>query len=737
MGALESVEHNLHHAIEADQRICDDIKRVMGDKEDAELLWSQCEQQLADKQAYRDQLRDRVLDAESALGNARAEYKNVLDMCNLFENDSKNIQSEIEQTNVPLDVISDKKENGMGALGRLDEDLSKLVVEDGKKIEHDEQYVTDRIKQIKSDLKQIESGAGMGGEKEQSIKKQERLIKQRLETLDIKLSKLDCAKMGMVDAKRSLKAMGTACGLTEEDTAPRDVQSKFVEAVSNLKSAKADKSKIKSEVRKISNALLLAGGEKRRSLKKNLETKKSDLKKAEVAVEKVKSELNAAKIDKKREPTRIRAANRELTRIKEKQTELLANLSEKEKQTNIAERDVESANRVFNEARAELGEIRRIVANSKNLDIERQEMLKGLEQEGKNLEQIKTRKSQIERSDEMSSSKKNVSDQLNGIEDEERELKTKLGYLKSEEDSILHDLEETRKELVEREKDVGEKENFLTKERSDLENAEESVKIEESGLKSAVGEVKTADDEISQVISRILATKSELAATADGFERTLMQELKVAQNTAKELEQLTRELEESKQQELESMRAELSQTSGEDLERLTRELEESQNAIRELEESKQQELELVRSELETSQNAAKELEESKQHEIESMRAELSQTSVGDLEQLTRELETAQNEIVELKSRQDRLLSELETDHTKLSDATTEIARLHELQETQGAEATTQSTVDTQDAKKLLTVLDGLLEHLPPDLIEKFANSDDYVLYEKVLDGYGV
>nr|QNO47505.1 chromosome partition protein Smc [Methanosarcinales archaeon ANME-2c ERB4] len=672
MGALGSVEHNLHHAIEADQRICDDIKRVMGDKEDAELHWSQCEQQLADKQAYRDQLRDRVLDAESALGNARAEYKNVLDMCNLFENDSKNIRSEIEQTNVPLDAISDKKENGMGVLGRLDEDLSKLVVEDGKKIEHDEQYVTDRIKQIKSDLKQIESDAEMEGEKEQSIKKQERLIKQRLETLDIKLSKLDCAKMGMVDAKRSLKAMRTAGGLTEEDTAPRDVQSKFVEAVSNLKSAKADKSKIKSEVRKISNALLLTGGEKRRSLKKNLETKKSDLKRAEVAVEKVKSELNAAKIDKKREPTRIRAANRELTRIKEKQTELSANLSEKEKQTNIAERDVESANRVFNEARAELGEIRWAVNNSKNLDAERQEMLKDLEQEGKNLEQIKTRKSQIERSDEMSSSMKNVADQLNGIEDEERELKIKLGYLKSEEDSILHDLEETRKELVERENDVSEKENFLTKERSDLENVEESVKLEESGLKSAVGEVKTADDEISQVISRILATKSELAATADGFERTLMQELKVAQNTAKELEQLTHELEESKQQELELVRA-----------------------------------------------------------------ELSQTSVGDLEQLTHELETAQNEIVELKSRQDLLLSELETDRTKLSDATTEIARLHELQETQGAEAITQSTVDTQDAKKLLTVLDGLLEHLPPDLIEKFANSDDYVLYEKVLDGYGV
>ncbi|MCK4811245.1 MAG: hypothetical protein KAS74_03130, partial [Methanosarcinales archaeon] len=168
----------------------------------------------------------------------------------------------------------------------------------------------------------------------------------------------------------------------------------------------------------------------------------------------------------------------------------------------------------------------------------------------------------------------------------------------------------------------------------------------------------------------------------------------------------------SKQREIESMREELAQTSGGDLERLTRELEESQNAIREL-------------------------EESNQHEIESMREELAQTSGGDLERLTRELETAQNEIIEIKSGQDPLLSELETTRKNLSDATMEITRLQELQETLGAEATTQSTVDAQDTKKLLTVLDELLEHLPPDLIDKFANSDDYSLYEKVLDGYGV
>ena len=120
-----------------------------------------------------------------------------------------------------------------------------------------------------------------------------------------------------------------------------------------------------------------------------------------------------------------------------------------------------------------------------------------------------------------------------------------------------------------------------------------------------------------------------------------------------------------------------------------------------------------------------------------MSAELSQTSGEDPEQLTRELETAQNTIIELKSMQDPLLSELEVVRKNLSDATIEIARLQELPETQGAETTMQNAVGDQDTKKLLAILDGLLEHLPPDLINKFASSGDYVLYEKVLDGYGV
>ncbi|MEM3494020.1 MAG: hypothetical protein QXD15_06665, partial [Thermoplasmata archaeon] len=42
-----------------------------------------------------------------------------------------------------------------------------------------------------------------------------------------------------------------------------------------------------------------------------------------------------------------------------------------------------------------------------------------------------------------------------------------------------------------------------------------------------------------------------------------------------------------------------------------------------------------------------------------------------------------------------------------------------------------------ETKKLLIVLDELLGQLPDDVIEKFAKSPDYKLYEKVLRMYGI
>jgi len=41
----------------------------------------------------------------------------------------------------------------------------------------------------------------------------------------------------------------------------------------------------------------------------------------------------------------------------------------------------------------------------------------------------------------------------------------------------------------------------------------------------------------------------------------------------------------------------------------------------------------------------------------------------------------------------------------------------------------------EDVKKLIPVIDSLLEKLPADVIDDFANSDDFVLYEKVVKKY--
>ena len=42
-----------------------------------------------------------------------------------------------------------------------------------------------------------------------------------------------------------------------------------------------------------------------------------------------------------------------------------------------------------------------------------------------------------------------------------------------------------------------------------------------------------------------------------------------------------------------------------------------------------------------------------------------------------------------------------------------------------------------EIKRILKVLDDLLENLPEEIIEKFAKSEDFKLYEKILDRYGI
>ncbi|MFH0860380.1 MAG: hypothetical protein V1921_04210 [Candidatus Altiarchaeota archaeon] len=45
--------------------------------------------------------------------------------------------------------------------------------------------------------------------------------------------------------------------------------------------------------------------------------------------------------------------------------------------------------------------------------------------------------------------------------------------------------------------------------------------------------------------------------------------------------------------------------------------------------------------------------------------------------------------------------------------------------------------EDEDVRKVLRMLDNLLEKLPDDAVKEFANSEDFRLYEKVLRKYGI
>ena len=47
----------------------------------------------------------------------------------------------------------------------------------------------------------------------------------------------------------------------------------------------------------------------------------------------------------------------------------------------------------------------------------------------------------------------------------------------------------------------------------------------------------------------------------------------------------------------------------------------------------------------------------------------------------------------------------------------------------------EKTFFDEDVEKIIPVIDTLLEKLPDDVIDEFAESDDFVLYEKVVKKY--
>jgi hypothetical protein len=97
------------------------------------------------------------------------------------------------------------------------------------------------------------------------------------------------------------------------------------------------------------------------------------------------------------------------------------------------------------------------------------------------------------------------------------------------------------------------------------------------------------------------------------------------------------------------------------------------------------------------------------------------TSSDDFLRLENDLKYKENELVERQK-------ELEGLKSSLIEKDNEIEKLKS--------AASESLIN-EDTRNILKILDDLLEKLPEEIVDKFAKSDDYLLYEKVLDAYKI
>ncbi|KAF5410772.1 MAG: Chromosome partition protein Smc [Candidatus Methanogasteraceae archaeon] len=710
MNTLESVQDALHSERAGKQAAIDDIRRSVEHINDLEVRKVECERTLADAQANFERTASVVADTISSLADAQERYERASAICD--ENGVKNIQSEIKDVHTLLSDTESEKRSEERILDQINDDLGKLEIEEEEKINSVEQQVIDAVDGIKCNLTEIDREIEESGEKELSIERQEQLIKQHLEILDKKESELNDIKKERNDVERSLNAVKCARELAEDDAKKRSVDVPVKETKEELKIVKDRQNKVTSDRKKAKRGLLFAKSEKRERLTKVAETSENNLKKLKIEMGDAKKAVDAAKADAKKEPARMRAARSGLSRIQKKEEKLRECLHEKENQVEIAEQEIASATIEFNKARSDLGWVRWNLSNLNDTYARKQRLIIDLEEEERRLEDVRNMRARTESFDELHTSRKESQNRLRGAEDTISALEPKLYNLERKAESTYLDIEAARGRLAEEERAIRETERSLIDGKSECQKAKESVQSKENNLKSVVEELLAANREITRIIPRILAEGSEVEAVEVKFELTAIEELESARNEIVELqskhESLLSELIETRER---SVAEDETQTA------LTTELESARNEIIAL----QSKHESLLSELTAANNEIAELREI---------SGASDTEVA----LTTELESARNEITELQSMHESLLSELNSTRDNLTATNNEIA---ELKEAHVVPEGVQAPIDPHEVKELLTILDTMLENLPDDMIEEFANSDDFVLYKTVLDGYGV
>ncbi|HDJ37872.1 MAG TPA: hypothetical protein ENF24_01610, partial [Methanosarcinales archaeon] len=600
MDALESTKNALHLAIERGQSAADEVRQAAEHRDHARSHEDESRRVLADKQTEFDGIRVAMTDAESRFREAEAEYKRKSDLCTQFENDLKGIRSEIDLVSDRLNDAESRRCDEEAILHQINEKINDASVKEEEQIKLVEGRAVYEITRIKSDLDRIESNITVHKSGRASVREQEQLIKQCLETLDRRSQELDLANEARSSAEESFLVVADERRLAEAAAIKKDVKSAVKNMKDVLKQAKSDRNRIRSNIRKLKRSLLFSRGENREKLHKMIEISESDLKKSEIAMQKAERNFNAAKLVKKREPSRVSAARKELARIIEKEEKLREVFRDADANVQVAEQNFECAIGEFNKARSDLGWVHWELNNLRKLDDNKQKLLKNLEEEEKRLKEVEDMRGQAKIFDELRSSRKESQNRLKEVEDEIRHLKAESSDLTEREDSIYTDLEKVMKELDEHRKIVAEEEKALEEKRSEYADVRNSVELAEIDLKSAIEETEIVEDEIAQAISRMLADESEVAAAEE------------------ELGRITAET-------LDATRRKLEERSREEIEQLTAELESARNEVAEM-----------------------------RSEHERLSTELEERSREEIEQLTAELESARNEVLETRSEYDRL-----------------------------------------------------------------------------------
>jgi hypothetical protein len=164
-----------------------------------------------------------------------------------------------------------------------------------------------------------------------------------------------------------------------------------------------------------------------------------------------------------------------------------------------------------------------------------------------------------------------------------------------------------------------------------------------------------------------------------------------------------------------------------DLERTKKEIEEKKQAlVKALEEEKQKELELKKlKELKLKEERLKQLELKKKQKEEKMK------------------QRQQKQLLKLQKKTEKELMKQER-LKLLEDRKREISDLHKKEPEPGKlevitndkkETITDAQILDQDVAKLLPIIDSLFDNLPKEIVEKFVESEDFQIYEKVMLKY--